>query len=259
MNLLGQLFRTTIGRKFVMAVTGVVLILFVAGHLVGNLQVFEDPDRINGYAHFLQSLGPVLWAVRFVLLACVALHIWSATVLALEDRKARGPDAYGVKLWLQASLASRYTRWTGYVVLAFILYHLAHFTVGAAQAGTFKTHLPIYTMGSDYRVMGLTVVRAGARVLDVHSMVVLGFQNTAVSVFYMIAVGLLSAHLLHGAESLFQTFGWRNARWSRALRAAVALFCAAYLLGNLAIPGAVLAGVLRPHAPAAADPTAPGR
>ena len=90
-------------------------------------------------------------------------------------------------------------------------------------------------------------------------MVILGFQNTAVSVFYMVAVGLLSLHLLHGAESLFQTFGWRNARWSRALRAAVALVCAAYFLGNLAIPGAVLTGVLRPHAPAAADPTAPGR
>ena len=91
MNLLGQLFRTTIGRKFVMAVTGVVLIVFVAGHLVGNLQVFEDPDRINGYAHFLQSLGPVLWAVRFVLLACVTLHIWAATVAGAGGQEGARP------------------------------------------------------------------------------------------------------------------------------------------------------------------------
>ncbi len=79
MNLAGQLFRTTIGRKFLMAVTGVVLIGFIVGHLVGNLQVFEDPDRINGYAHFLQSLGPALWIVRAVLLACVVVHVWAAT------------------------------------------------------------------------------------------------------------------------------------------------------------------------------------
>ena len=246
MNLIGQLFCTTIGRKFIMAATGVVLILFIVGHLVGNLQIFEDPDRINGYAHFLQSLGPVLWAVRIVLLACVTLHVWSGTTLALEDKAARGPEDYGAKTWLQATLASRYMRWTGYVVLAFILYHLAHFTVGLAQTATFKENLPLYTMTGDYHVLGLTVVRAGTRVFDVHSMVILGFQNAVVAVFYIIAVGLLSLHLLHGAESLFQTFGWRNARWCRGLRAVVTLGCAAYFLGNLAIPGAVLLGLLTP-------------
>jgi succinate dehydrogenase / fumarate reductase cytochrome b subunit len=86
-------------------------------------------------------------------------------------------------------------------------------------------------------------------------MVVLGFQNAVVALFYIVAVGLLSLHLLHGADSLFQTFGWRNARWARALRAVVTLGCAAYFLGNLAIPGAVLAGVLKPAAPAAAPAT----
>ena len=75
MDLVRTLFVSTIGRKFIMAVTGVVLIFFVVGHLIGNLQVFEDPDRINGYAHFLQSLGPTLWAARIVLLVCVILHI----------------------------------------------------------------------------------------------------------------------------------------------------------------------------------------
>ena len=263
MNLFGHLFRSTIGRKFLMAVTGVVLILFVIGHLIGNLQVFEAPDKINGYAHFLQSLGPTLWFVRGILLVCVGIHIWAATVLALESRRALGAEPRGVKTWLQATLASRYMRWTGYVVLAFILYHLAQFTVGSAQSATFKENLPHYTMAADYRVLGFTVVRSGTEVLDVRSMVILGFQNRAVALFYILAVGLLSLHLLHGAESLFQTLGWRNARWAGGLRAVVTLGCAAYFLGNLAIPGAVLAGVLTPRvagniAQRVGDPPSPG-
>jgi succinate dehydrogenase / fumarate reductase cytochrome b subunit len=252
MSLPRRLFGTTIGRKILMAVTGIVLIGFVFGHLVGNLQVFEDPDKINGYAHFLHSLGPVLWIVRTVLLVCVTIHIWAATVLTLEDRKARGPRPYAVKTWLQATLASRYMRWTGYVVLAFIVYHLAQFTIGAVQTSTFKESLPHYVMAGDYKVMGFVVVRAGTEVLDVRNMVILGFENPVVAVFYIVAVGLLSLHLLHGADSLFQTLGWRNARWSRALRAVVTLLCAAYFAGNLAIPGAVLAGFLTPRATATA-------
>ncbi len=228
-----------------MAATGVVLILFVAGHLVGNLQVYENPDRINGYAHFLQSLGPVLWAVRAFLLACVALHVWSATVLTLESRRARGDEPYEVNRWIQATVSSRYMRGTGYVVLAFILYHLAQFTVGVAQPASFKENLAHYTMAGDYHVMGLTVVRAGTEVLDVRSMVIRGFANPVVALFYIVAVGLLSLHLLHGADSLFQTLGWRSRRWERGLRAVVTLLCAAYFLGNLSIPGGVLLGMLK--------------
>jgi succinate dehydrogenase / fumarate reductase cytochrome b subunit len=245
MDLVRNLFGSTIGRKLIMAVTGVVLIGFVVGHLVGNLQVYENPDRINGYAHFLQSLGPLLWAVRAFLLACVTLHVWSATVLMLESRRARGDEPYAVNRWIQAAVSSRYMRGTGYVVLAFILYHLAQFTVGVAQPASFKTNLPYYTMGSDYRIAGLTVVRAGTDVLDVRSMVIRGFANPVVSVFYIVAVGLLSLHLLHGADSLFQTLGWRSRRWERGLRVVVTLLCAAYFLGNLAIPGGVLLGMLK--------------
>ena len=245
MNLLRPLFTSTIGRKFLMAVTGVVLIGFVVVHLAGNLQIFEHPDKINGYSHFLQSLGPALWIARIVLLVCVVVHVWAATVLTLESRRARGSEPYATKTWLQATLASRYMRWTGYVVLAFIFYHLAHFTLGAAQTATFKENLTHYKMTDDYRVLGFTVVSKGAEVLDVHSMVVLGFKPPLVAAFYILAVGLLSLHLLHGAESLFQTFGWRNARWAGPLRAVVTLACAAYFLGNLAIPAAVLAGLLK--------------
>jgi succinate dehydrogenase / fumarate reductase cytochrome b subunit len=245
MELGRNLFCSTIGRKLIMAVTGVVLIAFVVGHLVGNLQVFEDPDRINGYAHFLQSLGPALWAVRIVLLACVTLHIWAGITLALDDRRARGDEPYAVNRWIQAAFASRYMRSTGYIVLAFIIYHIAHFTVGVAQPATIKTNIAHYTMKGDYHVLGVTVVRGGTEVLDVRSMVIRGFENPLVSLFYMVAVGLLSVHLLHGADSLFQTLGLRNHRWERFLQLVVTAGCAAYFLGNLAIPGAAVVGLLK--------------
>jgi succinate dehydrogenase / fumarate reductase cytochrome b subunit len=252
MNLVGTLFRSSIGRKFLMAVTGVILIGFVVGHLVGNLQVFSHPDKINGYAQFLHQLGPLLWVARIGLLVAVGIHIWAATVLTLENRRARGPEPYGFKHTIRATLASRTMRLTGYVVLAFIVYHLAHFTLGAAQSGTFKSALPAYTMAADYAVAGFPVVKAGAAVPDVHSMVILGFRNTLVSLFYIVAVGLLSFHLLHGFDSLFQTFGWRSGRWSAGLRRVAIVFCVVYFVGNLAIPGAVLTGKLQPRAAAVA-------
>lgn len=246
MNLVGHFFRSSIGRKLLMAVTGLILIGFVVGHLVGNLQVFSHPDKINGYAQFLHQLGPLLWVARIGLLVAVLIHVWAATVLTLENKRARGPEAYGFKNTIRATLASRTMRLTGYVVLAFIIYHLAHFTLGFAQADTFKDGLPRYTMTDQYSVAGFPVVAAGAKVLDVHSMVVLGFQNVVVSLFYIIAVGLLSFHLLHGFDSMFQTFGLRSSRWGAGLRKVSLVFCLAYFLGNLAIPGAVLIGKVQP-------------
>jgi succinate dehydrogenase / fumarate reductase cytochrome b subunit len=246
MNLFGVLFTSSIGRKIIMAVTGVILIGFVIGHLVGNLQIFQEPDHINGYAQFLHQLGPLLWIARIVIIVSVVLHIWAATVLTLENKKARGSD-YGFKNTIRATFASRAMRWTGYIVLAFLLYHLAHFTLGMAQTATFKENLTHYTMHDDYRVAGFVVVKAGTEVLDVHSMVILGFQNTIVSLFYIVAVGLLSLHLLHGIDSLFQTLGLRSEKWSGALRKIAVLFCAAYFLFNLTIPASVLLGRLQPR------------
>jgi len=245
-----NLFRSSIGRKFLMAVSGALLIAWVVGHLVGNLQVFSAPDKINGYAHFLHSLGPILWVERTVLFALAAVHIWAATVLTLENHAARDVP-YSVSHTIRATLASRTMRWTGYVVLAFILYHLAHFTLGWAQTGSFKTSLPEYTMAGEYHIAGVSVVAAGTTVLDVYSMVILGFQNVIVSIFYLIAVGLLSVHLLHGADSMFQTLGWRNGKWSGVLRKICILFAIVYFLGNAAIPGAVLTGKLQPLHPRA--------
>lgn len=231
-----------------MAATGVVLVGFVTGHLVGNLQIFAHPDKINGYAHFLQSLGPALWAVRLGLLACVVLHVWAAVALTLENWTARGPEPYGVSKWINAALSSRYMKHTGIVVLAFIVYHLAHFTVGAAQTGSFKSNLPGYTMSGDFHLLGFPLVAKGQEVHDVYSMVYLGFANPVVSLFYIVAVGLLSLHLLHGVDSMFQTFGWRNHRWACWLRTLVLVYGLVYFVGNVAIPGAILSGVARPAA-----------
>jgi succinate dehydrogenase / fumarate reductase cytochrome b subunit len=244
MSLAGNLFHSSIGRKFLMALTGLILVGFVVGHLVGNLQIFQDPDHINGYAAFLHQMGPLLWVARIVLLISVGIHIWAATALALENKQARtGNGPATAKHWIQATLSSRFVRWTGYVVLAFVIYHLAQFTLGVAGSAQFKENLPRYVMAADYRVAGFPVIKAGAEVLDVHSMVILGFQNPIVSVFYIVAVGLLSFHLLHGIDSFFQTMGWRSAKWSGALRKLTLVFCLAYFLGNLAIPGSVLTGM----------------
>lgn len=228
-----------------MAVTGLVLIGFVAGHLVGNLQIFSAPDKINGYAHFLQGLGPALWIVRLTLLACVVLHVWAAIQLTLENRRAR-PEKYAAEHVIQASLASRYMRLTGLVVLAFIVYHVLHFTVGVAGADHYKGQLERYVMTEDFHLLGLTIVTAGTPVEDVYSMVFVGFANPLVSGFYIVAVGLLAFHLWHGTDSLFQTLGLRTHKWSGALRNAAIAFSIVYFVGNLAIPGAILAGVNKP-------------
>jgi len=197
-----------------------------------------------------------LWFARIVILASVLIHVWAGVALSLENRAACGTEPYAVKHTIRATLASRTMKWTGLVVLAFLVYHLAHFTWGFAQRETFKAELDArhgpYVMQDAYRVAGFVTVDKGTPVEDVHSMVILGFQNTAVSVFYIIAVGLLSFHLLHGFDSMFQTFGLRSSRWSGGLRKVAVTFCLLYFLGNLAIPGAVLMGKLEPRAKPAA-------
>ncbi len=247
-----SLIRSTIGRKFLMAVTGLILVGFVIGHLVGNLQIFSPPDKINGYAEFLHAMGPMLWVARIVILASVVIHVWAAISLTLENNRARGGTRYGTKHTIQATLASRTMRLTGLVVLAFLVYHLLHFTIGGVDAN-FKANLPAYTLTSDYHVMGVSVVPAGAVVQDVHTMVVRGFQNPIVSIFYIVAVGLLSFHLVHGVDSMFQTFGLRNSRWGAGLRKVALLLAVVYFLGNLAIPASILAGKVQVYPnPAAA-------
>ncbi len=233
MNIFHTLFKTSIGKKIVMAVTGFILIGFIVGHLVGNLQIFSHPDKINEYAHFLQSLGPALWLVRAFLLLTVVLHIGVAIALVLENKAAR-PQGYAGQKTLKASYASRTMRYSGVIVLAFIIYHILHFTVRI-------------THGSEAYPQTLL---HGEVVADVHSMMVLGFQKPLVSVFYLISVGLLSWHISHGLASMFQSLGLRSRAWSSALQKLSVVFAVVYFLGNAAIVVAPLSGMVKVQNPA---------
>jgi len=221
-----RLFRSSLGKKYVMAVSGVILLLFVIGHLIGNLQIFAHPDLINSYAHFLQNMGPGLWAVRLILLTAVVAHIWAAVELTLENRRAR-PEDYREKDTIQASYASRTMRISGFIVLAFILFHLAHFTLQVVN----PQYQELYTQLED-----------GTVVHDVHSMMVSGFQNIWISGFYLIAIGLLSVHLRHGFASMFQSIGLRNRKIAGPLEKTSLGLSILYFAGNAAIPVAILAG-----------------
>lgn len=227
MNLLGSLFQSSIGKKLLMALTGLVLFGFVTGHLIGNLQIFLPPEKINAYGHMLESLGAALWGIRLFLLACVVIHIWLAIQLTLENRAAR-PVGYGVDHTNRATLASRLMARTGLVVLAFLLFHLAHFTVRISHPG-WSEHT--------YHLANGTAVR------DVYAMVVQGFSSVSVSVFYIIAVGLLSYHLSHGVVSMLQSLGLKNERWTRGLEGFAVAYCWGYFLLSAAIPLAVLGWV----------------
>jgi len=220
MNLLTAIFGTSIGKKVLMALTGIILVGFVFGHLVGNLQIFGPPEKINHYAHLLESLGNGLWVVRGVLLVSVLLHIWSATVLTVENMRAR-PDNYEARKTIQASYASRTMRWSGVIVFAFILYHLAHFTVRVIHP-----EFNAWTVQLDDG----TVVR------DVYRMIVAGFSNPLVSGFYILSIALLSLHLSHGISSLFQSLGLRTEGWGGFLDKLAVLLSWGYFLGNAAIP-----------------------
>lgn len=183
-----------------MAATGVLLFLFVVGHLVGNLQVFGAPEQINTYAHFLKSKPLLLWGVRLGLLAILALHVITAVQLSLQNKAAR-PVGYAAEAAYGSKWQSRYMLVSGSVIAAFIVYHLAHFTV----------LLPGINGVGDFRA--LKTVLHGETVSDVYAMVILGFQVWWVAGLYLVAQALLFVHLSHGLASLFQTFGLRNHIW----------------------------------------------
>ncbi|HZS06456.1 MAG TPA: succinate dehydrogenase cytochrome b subunit [Blastocatellia bacterium] len=222
-NLLVRLFRSSLGRKYVVAVTGFLLFGFIVFHLLGNLQIFLGLDAINTYAHFLQSIPELLWPARILLLLAVILHIVTSVKLWQENRAAR-PAKYGTgKPPAAASLAARTIIISGAVIFAFIVFHLMHFTLGLVDA-----NFPRYT---DYQ---------GRH--DVHQMVIDGFANPFISVFYIVAMGLVCLHLSHGVSSIFQSLGvgHRAAFDKLAKAAALVIF-----IGNCAIVIAAWAGLIK--------------
>jgi succinate dehydrogenase / fumarate reductase cytochrome b subunit len=208
-------YASTAGKKAAMAVSGCILFLFVVGHLIGNLQIYEGPEKLNRYAVLLRSEPALLWAVRVVLLAMVLLHIWSSIKLAARNIGAR-PVAYRKKQAVGSSYASRTMYWSGPIILAFVIYHLLDFTFGKVN--------PHFEPG------------------NVYGNVVASFQTIPVAAFYIIAMLLLCLHLYHGLWSMFQSLGIAHPRYTPLLRRGAALVAMLIAAGNISIPVAVLSG-----------------
>ncbi|MDA1312399.1 MAG: succinate dehydrogenase cytochrome b subunit [Acidobacteria bacterium] len=217
---------STIGTKLVVAVTGVVLVLFVIGHMLGNLQIYLGPEAINSYAAFLQAKPGPLWAIRLGLLATVLLHIGGIIRLTLANRRAR-TTAYAIKKPVQSTFASRTMVYSGSVLLAFVVFHLLHLTIGAIDPENF--HL---------------TDAAGRH--DVYSMTILGFQQPLISISYIIAMGLLGLHLGHGVASIFQSSGLRRPQLVPMIEVIGRIVAVVVVLGNISIPVAALLGWISP-------------
>ncbi len=220
----GEFLRSSIGRKWIVALTGLVLVGFVAGHLVGNLLVFVGPDALNEYAVFLHHFlhGGAIWIARIVLLASVGAHIYFTILLTRENRAAR-EQRYAVEVTQNASSGSRWMIWSGLLVLAFVIFHLLHYTV---RVGAGFRELPLDSEGR----------------FDVYRMVVLGFSNPLVSLFYVVSIAMLCWHLSHGVSSMFQTLGIATPQTRQLFDRIALAFSSALFVGYVSIPLSILLG-----------------
>lgn len=218
-----QLLTNAVGRKVLMAVTGILMVLFVVVHLLGNSSIFVGPDGINAYAAKLHSLGPVVWVFRAVMLALLLVHVWFGVTLTLENNAAN-PAKYAVSRKLKATFSSETMIWTGLILLAFIVWHLLQFTVRVT---------PDIVKGVD----------AQGR-YDVFTMVLTSFRHTWIALMYVAAMIVLFLHLKHGIQSFFQTLGLSNDRTLPTYGALGTVVSIIFLVGYCSIPVTILAGIL---------------
>ena len=212
-----RFYQSTIGKKVVMAVTGVILFGFVVSHLLGNLQFYLGHETMDHYAVALRALPAVLWGARSVLLIAVILHI-TASIQLTQLKNAARPVNYVKKKDVQASLASRTMMWSGPIVAIFVVFHLLHLTWGAVHPN-FQELRPFENMVSGFRVI-------------------------PVAIFYIVAVSMLGLHLYHGLWSMFQTVGMNHPRYTPMLKKFAVYTSVLLTLGFISIPIAVLAGVV---------------
>lgn len=225
LNPLLAFYQSSIGKKMVVAVTGIILMLFVIGHLLGNLEVYIGPEAVNAYAQFLQNLGPILWVVRIILIITVVTHIVATIQLAAQNRKA-APRKYKVVAHQRSTVASRTMLISGLIVLCFVIYHLLHFT--------FQVTHP------QYRDLHDSLGRH-----DVYRMVILGFREPLISLFYVLGLFLLANHLSHGFASVTQTLGINNRKISALVSNGGRTLSWLLFLGYISIPAAVLLGLIK--------------
>jgi succinate dehydrogenase / fumarate reductase, cytochrome b subunit len=224
-NPLIAFYQSSIGKKYVVAGTGLILIVYVLGHLVGNLQIFIGQDRINTYAKFLHDLGPILWLVRVFLLAAFVLHIVATIQLARENRLAK-PQKYAVTGYQRSTMASRTMLVSGLIVLCFVIYHLLQFT--------------LHVTDPKFRHLHDSLRRP-----DVYRMLILAFKNPFVSLFYIVGLFLLTNHLSHGFASVVQTLGINNRKIASSVASGGQTLAWVVFAGYVSIPVAILLGMIK--------------
>ena len=222
-----EFYRSAVGKKWVMALTGVVLITYVVAHLIGNLKAYLGPEEIDKYGEALRDLGgdlvphtSLLWLMRGGLLLAFLLHVHAAYSLTYTNWKARG-GRYAARDYAAADFASRSMRWTGTIVLLFIAFHLADLTWGVEPAATGE-----FVRGS------------------VYGNLVASLERVPVAITYAVANLALGVHLYHGTWSLFQSVGLSHPRFNRWRRYAAWALTAFVVVGNLSFPIAVQVGIL---------------
>ena len=231
---LAAIWTSSIGKKIIVALTGIFLVLFLAGHLVGNLLIFAGPEMFNDYAYFLHHMihGMGIWLFRAVMIGMLAAHIAATVSLTLQNRAARQP--YECKAVIQASTASRTMIWSGLTILVFFIYHMLHFTA---------------RVGNEYNTLArykTTLPGVEGEVHNAWLMVVDGFGVWYVSFFYVLAMTLLCLHLSHGFASIFQTLGLRPKKSESAIKHLSLAYSAVIWLGFISIPLAILFGIVKP-------------
>lgn len=231
MKAFGDIWRSNLFQKWLMAVSGVLLVLFLLGHLSGNLLVFLGPDHINEYAHGLRTMGHgmVIWVVRLGLLSFFILHISAAITLARRNRQAR-PEKYSRVESRASTLASRSMLYSGLLLLTYVMYHLAHFTWGAV-------HSEFYAQPTYDIVVGGVVT---ATVPDVYTMVVKSFQQPLIAVLYILSMVMVGLHLNHAIASAFQTLGVTNRRFVPIIRKIGPALSIIIALGFSSVPLAII-------------------
>lgn len=219
-------WKSSIGKKLVVAVTGLAMVLFLAGHLTGNMLIYAGKEAFDEYAKFLHEAGhgALIWVARVGLLVVLVLHVWATILLTRENRAARQP--YEFKATIQASKSSRVMVWSGLTVLAFIVFHILHFTVRT------NSHLAEIAKESPYK------------------MVIAGFNshhwlNFFVVLFYVIAMTLLCSHISHGVASMFQTLGFRSKKSAGLIRSISLGYAVIIWVGFVSIPVSILFGFVR--------------
>ena len=225
MTWFGNFYRSAIGKKAVMAISGLILFGWIFAHMAGNLKLFFGSEALNHYAEWLRELGGpifprevVLWLTRVVLLAAVILHIHSAYALTMMNRASR-PIGYADRDYVKGTYAARTMRWGGVIIILFVIYHLLHLTTGDVHHDFIKG--------------------------DVYHNVVTGFQVWWVAAVYIIANLALGLHLYHGLWAMFSSLGWTNPRFEHWRRAFATVFAIVITAANISFPLSVLTGFVK--------------